>query len=205
MKLQPRLLFIVLALAGLAFATVFGLLPSARQPVVDFHPSEDDFCIVPVERIGAAFAHDPASGLALHAARPVPKEARCPVCGMYPARYPRWAAQLVFEDGAAHFFESPANLLHFLREPGRYDPERADDKVAAIYVTDFAGGGWVAAQAAHFVSGSTITGPMRGIDLPAFASADAAQAFIAERGGKLLSFTEVDDDLVAALQREHAH
>ena len=31
-------------------------------------------------------AYDPASGLALSAARPIPVDARCPVCGMSPAR-----------------------------------------------------------------------------------------------------------------------
>lgn len=204
MKPRTRFLVLALAVAGLATGATLALLPSGGNAVVEFNP-EDDLCIVPVERIAPAFPHDPASGLALHAARPVPKDARCPVCGMYPARYPRWAAQLVFEDGAAHFFDSPADLFHFMREPGRYDPERATDTVAASYLTDFISGDWIEAKDAVLVIGSTITGPMRGADLPAFASAAAAETFIAERGGKLLRFDEVSEDVVAALQRTHAH
>lgn len=204
--MKPHVRFIVLgvAAAGIAVGATLALLPSGGKAVVEFNP-EDDLCIVPVERIAPAFPHDPASGLALHAARPVPKEARCPICGMYPARYPRWAAQLVFEDGAAHFFDSPADLLHFMRDPGRYDPERASDAVAAAYLTDFASGDWIEARNALLVIDSTIRGPMRGADLPAFASAAAAAAFIAERGGKLLRFEEVGEDTIAALQRTHAH
>lgn len=200
MKQTSRLLMLAIAAAGIAVAATLVKLSPRSNAVVEFNPM-GDLCIVPVEHFASAFPHDAASGLALHAARPVPREARCPVCGMYPARYPRWAAQLVFADGAAHFFDSPVKLFQFMRDPGRYDPQRASDPIAAVYVTDFASGDWIDARTAHLVSGSSITGPMRVADLPAFASAAAAADFIAARGGSVLRFEDVNDEVLAALQR----
>ena len=127
--------------------------------------------------------HDPASGLDPFEARTVPAEARCPVCGMYPARYPRWAAQLIFRDGAALFFDSPLELFRFLFDMGHYHSAHGPDEVARAYVTDAGDGQWVPAAEAYFVQGSGLPGPMRGPDLPAFANADAAEAFVAEQGG----------------------
>ena len=80
--------------------------PSPPQP-----PLQAEVC-----RTIAAHPYDPASGLPMQAARPVPDQARCPVCGMFPARFPRWAAQLIFDDGDAYFFDSPLSLLLSLQE-----------------------------------------------------------------------------------------
>jgi hypothetical protein len=53
----------------------------------------------------------------------VPAEARCPVCGMYPARFPAWAAQVHLRDGSIRFFDSPVEFFRWLRpaplRPGR--------------------------------------------------------------------------------------
>jgi copper chaperone NosL len=76
--------------------------------------------MMPAMRRSEHRIHDPVIGLDPIAARPVPAEARCPVCGMYPARYPRWAAQLIFKDGKALFFDSPLELFRFLLDMGRY-------------------------------------------------------------------------------------
>ena len=123
---SPRVLGTV-AVACFGLGVVLAMLPQGKSRAVDFMPPAEDLCIVPSARIAAALPWDPASGLHIHAARPVPAQARCPVCGMYPSRYPRWAAQLIFEDGAAHFFDSPVDLFIFLEDTARYDPERAPD------------------------------------------------------------------------------
>ena len=47
----------------------------------------------------------------------VPAEARCPVCGMYPARYPKWAAQLRYSDGERRYFDSPVEMLQYRLQP----------------------------------------------------------------------------------------
>ena len=127
----------------------------------------------------------------------------------YPARFPRWAAQIIFKDGAAHFFDSPVDLFMFLDKPARFGTERNVADAAAIYVADFRSGTWLAAREAVFVRDSRARGPMRGPDLPAFADETAAQAFIAEQGGRALHFDQVDAGVVAGLRdanhAQHMH
>ncbi|HRP25235.1 nitrous oxide reductase accessory protein NosL [Thauera sp.] len=179
------------------------------RPTVAFEPPHEDICIVPPARVAAPHPYDPASGLAMHDARPVPADARCAVCGMYPARFPRWAAQIIFDDGAAHFFDSPVDLFLFLAEPARFDATHRADDAAALYVADFRSGRWLDAREAVFVIDAGIRGPMRGPDLPAFADIAAAEAFIAEQGGRRLRFGDIEPATVAGLRdanhRHHTH
>lgn len=189
-------------LAGAAYAW------SARGAATGADPdagSPPDVCIV---RPGAPFpgavhVYDPASGQDMLAARPVPAHARCAVCGMYPARHPNWAAQVIVANGDAWFFDSPVDMLLFLADSARYTRGIAIGEVAARYVSDHAGGGWVAAGEAWFVHGSAATGPMRGPDLPAFASRAAAGEFARAQGGRVLRFAELDANLVAGLRQTY--
>lgn len=144
--------------------------------------------------------HDPVVGLDPIAARPVPAEARCPVCGMYPSRYPRWAAQLIFKDGKALFFDSPLELFRFLLDMGHYHDAHGPDDVARAYVSDAGDGRWVSIVEAHFVEGSGLLGPMHNPDLPAFAELEAAEAFVAERGGRPIRMEQITPDLLHALE-----
>lgn len=189
--------------AVLAFAsTAAWWMPRAETSTSDFNPA-DDVCIV-----APAMPYDPSSGLGIHEPRPVPDEARCPVCGMYPARFPHWAAQTIFADGATQFFDSPVNLLVFLRNPTRYSSYAATDMVAS-YVNDVPHGTWIRADAAFYVHGSSALGPMREGNLPTFSARDSAQRFAAERGGVVLTFAEISDDILDSLvhdaHQKHAH
>lgn len=154
----------------------------------------NELCVV-----APATPHDPSSGLARLAPKPIPADARCPVCGMYPARFPRWAAQTVFRDGASHYFDSPINLFAFLQRIDRYSKRYAPEDVAVSYVTDFESGQWIDAHQAFFVQGSTAFGPMRAADLPAFSSRKSADAFARSRGGKVLTFTQITPELIQSL------
>ena len=201
-----------LLLAGAAGALAAGsalLWDYGRSASAGFEPPAEDVCIVAPTRVTPPHAFDPASGLAMYDARPIPTDARCPVCGMYPARFPLWAAQIIFKDGAAHFFDSPVDLFMFLDKPARFGTERSATDAAAIYVADFRSGTWLAAREAVFVRDSKARGPMRGPDLPAFADETVAQAFIAEQGGRALRFDQVDASVVAGLRdanhAQHMH
>ncbi|AVP58351.1 nitrous oxide reductase accessory protein NosL [Pulveribacter suum] len=162
----------------------------------------DDVCLV-----APATPYDVASGLPLAAARPVPASARCPVCGMFPGRALDWAAQLIFESGDAHFFDSPLSLFMYLQHPERYSPGRAPQAVAAQYVTDASAGpgAWLDARSAWYVHGSSARGPMRAGNLPALATRAAAQAFAQRRGGRVLAYGEVDRPVIASLAGSGGH
>lgn len=186
----------VAALAGAGLAW----WPRADVPAEPFDPSSDALCIV-----APATPYDPATGLGPDTPRPVPASARCPVCGMAPARFPDWAAQAIFDDGATHFFDSPVNLLTFLRDVSRYSPYRPE-QVVASFVNDIASGQWTPAATAFYVQGSSALGPMREGNLPAFAERAIAERFAAERGGRVLSLAEIDDSILADLAaRKHDH
>ena len=148
---------------------------------------EADFCVV-----APPTPYDPALGLALTAARAVPVGARCPVCGMYPARSPDWAGQIIFSNGDAQFFDSPVSLLLFLNDVPRYSAGRSSDDIVARYVTDVTSKEWIDAGAAFYVYGSSARGPMRAGNLPAFASAAAAQQFADQRGGVVQPWDGID-------------
>ncbi len=155
--------------------------------------------------------YDPASGLPPTAARAVPPDVRCPVCGMFPARSPQWAAQIIFSNGDAQYFDSPLSLFMYLQDVARYSPGRSSGQIAAHYVTDASAPPdgkrtpWVDALSAYYVHGSSAKGPMRAGNLPAFATRAAADAFAERRGGVVLAFGAIDAALVAELASGGGH
>lgn len=204
MSAQARRLWVGAGLALVLLVLVLWNLPVVRI-ALSFGAApeiETDVCVV-----APPTPYNPASGLPLQAARPVPADVRCPVCGMYPARSPDWAAQVIFANGDAQFFDSPLSLFMYLGDVARYSPGRSADEIVAHYVTDVPSRSWVDARSAFYVNGSTAKGPMRAGNLPAFASQDAARQFAVQRGGKVLAYADVDAGLVAQLggQGVHAH
>lgn len=139
---------------------------------------------------------DPASGLPLTAPRVVPADARCPVCGMYPARSRDWAAQVIFDNGDAQFFDSALSLFVYLHDVARYSPGHHAGDIVASYVSNADSGQWVPAR-----------GPMRTGNPPVFAEAAAVQRFIDARGGELLGASDVTPERLQRLRStaEHGH
>jgi len=114
---QRRRLTLTIA-AALAFAALLLVaLVQARDKSASLPAVPDDVCSVALPQ-----SYDSSSGLALLSPRAVPVDARCPVCGMYPARSPDWAAQLIFTNGDTHFFDSPLSLHLYLQAIERYSP-----------------------------------------------------------------------------------
>lgn len=160
----------------------------------------DDVCIV-----APTWPYDPASGRGPFEPRDIPPQARCPVCGMFPARAPRWAAQVIFDDGDAMFLDSPLMLFLFLADVPRYATGREASTVAARWVRDHDDGTWIDAGNARYVHGSRALGPMRAGNLPAFADAGRAARFAATEGGVVLRAGDIDATLLASLDTRHDH
>lgn len=183
------------ALSAVAYRTVW---PSR---VVQALPL-DEYCVV-----APPTPYDPASGLALSAPREPPAEVRCPVCGMYPARSRDWAAQVIFSNGDAQFFDSPLSLFIYLRRVEHYTPGHQAQEIVATYVTDVVSRAWVDAHQAVYVQGSDALGPMRAGNFPAFARVDEARAFSSRRGGQVVGLDGIDSALLDRLagSRSHQH
>jgi nitrous oxide reductase accessory protein NosL len=132
-------------------------------------------------------AYDPAAGLAPDAPRPIPADARCVVCGMYPSRAPAWAAQVIFDDGDAWFLESAASLHRYLREVGRFTPGRHASRIAARWLRVGDDPGWHDPAAVTYALGGAWRGPMGPGQLRAFARPEAAAEAVAALGGQVLT------------------
>jgi nitrous oxide reductase accessory protein NosL len=129
-------------------------------------------------------------------------EDECPICGMMPAKYPEWRAQVVLKSGERYHFDSPKDMFKFLLGlSNKNEPKKWVDRgeVAAIFVTDYATKQYTEATRAYYVKGSDIQGPM-GEDLVPFAKSEDAHAFASQHGGEIITFEEVTPEIVKSLK-----
>lgn len=96
---------------------------------------------------------------------------------MFPVHAPGWAAQVIYRDGDARFFDSPHSLHLLLQDVGHCARGRSPQDLAALYVRDTGSSGWIDALGAWHVQGSEALGPKRAGNLPAFASRSTAERF----------------------------
>ncbi len=148
--------------------------------------------------IAALAAAPPASGAGEAPATPGARD-KCPVCGMFVARYPDWVAGARFADGALAFFDGPKDLFRFWLAPEKYVRGRTRKDVAGAFVTDYYAARQVDARAAWYVVGSDVLGPM-GRELVPFATEAAAREFMRDHGGKrVLGFDAIGPELLKEL------
>ena len=126
----------------------------------------------------------------------VPKEAKCPVCGMFVAKYPKWAARIEVET-EKHYFDGVKDMMKFYVFDIDFPYNRS--KITNIEVTDFYTLKAIDAKKAFYVVGSDVFGPM-GNELIPFLTKDAAQNFMTDHGGeKIILFDAITPKLVMGL------
>ena len=112
----------------------------------------------------------------------VPHDAKCPVCGMFVYKYPRWAAQ-IFYDKKHYSFDGMKDLMKWYFEH--------KDGILQILTKDYYSQKSIDATKAYYVFDSDIYGPM-GNELIAFKNKIEAKSFsIDHRGTKILHFKEI--------------
>lgn len=139
-----------------------------------------------------------------YAPQAIAKSEICPVCGMYPANFPQWHAQIVFKDGGHSSFDSAAEMFRFIHNMKKYDKKHVAADIGKYFVPAYDKGAWLDAKQAFFVAGSTAQGPM-GHDLPAFASKDEAIRFSQKSGGKVFSFEQITPAVMDESHHHHSH
>ncbi|WP_258064223.1 nitrous oxide reductase accessory protein NosL [Campylobacter hyointestinalis] len=118
----------------------------------------------------------------------VPKNAKCPVCGMYVDKHPNWAA--VIEDENLYFDGVKDMMKYILKE------KKAFEKV---FVSDYYKLKKIDAKAAFYVIGSDVYGPM-GNELIPFETKNEAITFAKDHNGKMIvTFKEIDEKLLEEL------
>jgi copper chaperone NosL len=130
--------------------------------------------------------------------KPSPKD-KCPVCGMFVAKYPDWVTQIIFKDGSYAVFDGVKDLFKYYFNMKKYNPSKTPSDIDSIYVTEYYGLGLVDGYKAYYVTGSNVYGPM-GNELISLEKEGDAKEFMRDHAGKrLLKFKDVTPDVIKTL------
>jgi copper chaperone NosL len=121
---------------------------------------------------------------------------KCPVCGMFVAKYPDWTMVVLFRDGSHVFFDGAKDMFKYLFDLKRYAPARKAEDIRTIMVKDYYRLSLIDAQKAWFVLGSDVYGPMGRELIPLEKEADAREFMNDHRGKKILRFTDVTPEII---------
>jgi copper chaperone NosL len=134
--------------------------------------------------------------------KPLPKPSardKCPVCGMFVAKYPDWTTVMLFRDGSRVFFDGAKDMFKYYLDMKRYAPAKNPSDVEAVRVTDYYSLTPIDGRDAYYVIGSDIYGPM-GRELIPFAKESDAKEFLKDHKGKgMLRFKEVTQETLKGL------
>ena len=126
----------------------------------------------------------------------VPKSAKCPVCGMFVSKYPKWVA-LMNVGGKHYFFDGVKDMMKFYFFDGDFKYDRG--KIRKIKVTNYYTLEPIDAKKAYYVIGSNKYGPM-GNELIPFSTKKEAQNFLNDyKGEKIIRFNQITPKMVMAL------
>jgi copper chaperone NosL len=124
---------------------------------------------------------------------------KCPVCGMFVAKYPDWVMVVLFRDGSRVFFDGAKDMIKYLLDIKRYDPARRTEDIQAVLVKDYYNLSPIDARKAWYVIGSDIYGPMGRELIPLEKEADAREFLNDHKGTKILKFSEINREVLKTL------
>jgi nitrous oxide reductase accessory protein NosL len=130
--------------------------------------------------------------------KPSPKD-KCPVCGMFVAKYPDWIGEIIFDDASVFFFDGAKDLFKYYFNLSKYSPKKDKSQIAAIYVTEYYDVDFIDARDAYYVLGGDVYGPM-GRELIPFRTQSDAEEFVKDHKGKeIVRFQDVTPALIQSL------
>jgi len=120
----------------------------------------------------------------------VTKSEKCPICGMFLYKYPRWVARIEYKNKNLSFDGVKDLMKYYFKHP---------QNIKVVLVQDYYTQETVNAKDAYFVVGSNVYGPM-GNELIAFKDKKEAKRFMIDhRGKRILSFGAITPAEVAQL------
>jgi len=123
---------------------------------------------------------------------------RCPVCGMFVAKYPDWITQVRLSNGTVKFFDGTKDMMAFVLNPASFGAP--GQTAQEIWVKDYYTLAWLDGRSAWYVIGSDVYGPM-GHEFIPFNSAGAAENFRKDhKGTKVIRFEEITEPLVQSMR-----
>ncbi len=127
------------------------------------------------------------------------KEDKCPVCGMFVAKYPDWIVAILFKDGSYAYFDGVKDMMKYYFNMPKYNPTKTTADIDSIHVTDYYELKLIDGLKAYYVEGSDVYGPM-GRELIPMEKEEDAKEFIVDHSGKaILRFNEITVDLIKTL------
>ncbi len=124
---------------------------------------------------------------------------KCPVCGMFVAKYPDWACEVIFKDGGHAVFDGPKDLFKYLVNLKEYAPGRTAADIDRVFVNDYYAVTPIDGRTAFYVLGSDTTGPMGREIIPFAREADAQEFLRDHHGKKVLRFKEITPSILKEL------
>lgn len=125
----------------------------------------------------------------------IPEDAKCPVCGMFVSKFPKWVAQIQLQDGHNHYFDGVKDMIKFYFNPTKYHAH-SNEQILQMNVTDYYSLESTDAKKAYYVLGSNVYGPM-GEELIPFKNEDEAKKFMTDHfGKKVVSFDEIKEEMI---------
>ena len=124
---------------------------------------------------------------------------KCPVCGMFVAKYPDFLAEILFKDGSHAFFDGTKDMFKFYFNLKRYQPSKKQSDIDSIYVTDYYSLTLIDGYQAFYVTGSDVYGPMGRELIPLEKEGDAKEFMKDHQGKSILKFSDITYELVKAL------
>ncbi|OAI17676.1 nitrous oxide reductase accessory protein NosL [Methylomonas koyamae] len=132
----------------------------------------------------------------------ITKQDRCPVCGMFVYKYPKWVAQIYFNDGSAYFYDGAKDMFKHIFNTQQYTPGKTAEMMTEVWVTDYYEVELIDAKTAYYVIGSDVLGPM-GHELLPFKDQAAAQEFMEDHKGKsIMRYQDVTPAVIESLDRK---
>jgi nitrous oxide reductase accessory protein NosL len=131
--------------------------------------------------------------------RPMTKKDKCPVCGMFVHKYPKWVAMIEFADGSSYFYDGAKDMFKHSMNVPKYTPGKVGQEIVSLAVTDYYAVALIDAKDAFYVIGSDVFGPM-GHELIPFHDQASAQEFLEDhKGTHILRFSDVSEETIKAL------
>ena len=131
----------------------------------------------------------------------VTKEEKCPVCGMFVYKYPKWASRLYFQKEGkehSHAFDGVKDMAKYVQTPATYHAHK-DFNVDRIVVTDYYTQLAIDGRSAYYVVGSDVLGPM-GHELIPFKNETDAKTFMKDhKGSAIVTFDKITPQMICKL------
>ena len=134
----------------------------------------------------------------------VNKDEKCPVCGMFTYKYPKWATQIFYKNGSKeqHYsFDGVKDLMKFYFDANAWGDykDAKKENIEHILVTDYYSQKGIDGTKAFYIVGSDVLGPM-GNELIPFTKESDAKTFLHDHHGKsIVTFDKITKEDVFKL------